>query len=102
MRRTPPAGNDRVTHSVLLARAREAPVRVAILEILSIDLGRTLSPVEIAFELQAGIEKVIYHVRILHLLGFVEVGGESLIGNTYERRFCLAAQLPADSTRPSV
>lgn len=93
MRRTPPAGDDRVNHSVLVARAREAPIRAGILEVFSIDGVRALSPAEMAFELQVSASSIAYHLRILELLRLVEISGEELIGGAYERRFCLVSQI---------
>jgi len=77
MRRTPPAGNDRVTHSVLLARAREAPVRAAILELLSRPESRALTPSGIAEELQISASEATYHLRVLEQLGLAQLPGES-------------------------
>jgi DNA-binding transcriptional ArsR family regulator len=77
MRRTPPAGNDRVTHSVLLARALEAPARAAILELLAAEEGRALSPDELANELRISVGKVSYHLRVLEQLGLAQLPGDS-------------------------
>ena len=46
----------------LLARANTHPLRISILEVFSLDGGRTLSPVELSYELQAPLSNVNYHV----------------------------------------
>lgn len=75
MRRMPPAGNDRATQLVLLARAREAPARAAILELLATEKGRALSLAEIASELRISVGKAAYHLRVLEQLGLARFPG---------------------------
>jgi len=77
MRRTPPAGNDRVTPSVLVARALEAPARAAILELLATEEGRRLPLAEFASELQISVGKVSYHLRVLEQIGLAQLPGDS-------------------------
>ncbi|HEX7244345.1 MAG TPA: helix-turn-helix domain-containing protein [Solirubrobacterales bacterium] len=60
----------------LLARANTHPLRVSILEVLALDGGRTLSPVELSFELQAPLSNVNYHVTQLLKSGLVELARE--------------------------
>ena len=52
-----------------LARANTHPLRVSILEVLSIDGGRTLSPKDLSLELQAPLSTVNYHVTELRRSG---------------------------------
>jgi len=48
-----------------LARATAHPLRVSILEILSMDGGRTLSPSDLSHELQIPLSNTNYHVTEL-------------------------------------
>jgi hypothetical protein len=61
-----------------LARANTHPLRVSILEVLSIDGGRTLSPKDLSLELQAPLSTVNYHVT--------ELRGSDLVGIVDERQ----------------
>lgn len=57
-----------------LARANTHPLRISILEALSIDGGRTLSPSDLSYELRAPLSNINYHVTELHksyLVGLV-------------------------------
>jgi hypothetical protein len=49
----------------LLARANTHPLRVSILEVYSLDGGRTLSPKDLSLELQSPLSTVNYHVTEL-------------------------------------
>jgi predicted ArsR family transcriptional regulator len=55
----------------LLARANTHPLRVSILEVLSLDSGRTLSPKDLSLELQAPLSTVNYHVTELAKAGLI-------------------------------
>jgi DNA-binding transcriptional ArsR family regulator len=68
-----------------LARAGASPVRVSILDVLSMDGGRTLSAEELSIELQAEVSTVRYHARVLELIGVLEIAGEELGLDFYER-----------------
>lgn len=63
-----------------LARAETHPLRVSVLELLTIDGGRVLSPSEMAFELQEQLNKTNYHVTELVKAGFL------LLVRTKQRR----------------
>jgi predicted ArsR family transcriptional regulator len=59
-----------------LARANTHPLRVSILEVLTLDEGRTLSPSDISYELRTPLSNVNYHVTELHRTGLVELTDE--------------------------
>lgn len=67
----------------LLARANTHPLRVSILEVLSID-GRTLSPKDLSLELQAPLSTVNYHVTELRHSNLVEVVDEQQVRGAIE------------------
>lgn len=56
-----------------LARVRTHPTQVGILELLSMDDGRVLSPNEMAFELQVELGSCSYHVTELEKAGLLEL-----------------------------
>jgi hypothetical protein len=56
-----------------LARARAHPMQVAILQLLSMDDGRALSPNEMAFELQAALSTCSYHATELAKIRMLEL-----------------------------
>lgn len=56
-----------------LARAHTHPLRVSILEVLSIDGGRTMSPADLAKELQVGLNGLNYHVLELAKKGLIDL-----------------------------
>lgn len=68
----------------LLARANTHPLRVSILEVLSIDKGRTLSPKDLSLELQAPLSTVNYHVTELRRSDLVEVVDERQVRGAIE------------------
>lgn len=67
-----------------LARANTHPLRVSILEVLSIDGGRTLSPKDLSLELQAPLSTVNYHVTELRRSGLVKVVDEQQVRGAIE------------------
>ncbi len=67
-----------------LARANTHPLRVSILEVLSIDGGRTLSPKDLSLELQAPLSTVNYHVTELRRSELVEVVDERQVRGAIE------------------
>ncbi len=67
-----------------LARANTHPLRVSILEVLSIDGGRTLSPKDLSLELQAPLSTVNYHVTELRHSNLVEVVDEQQVRGAIE------------------
>src|ERR1044072_10047589 len=68
----------------LLARANTHPLRVSILEVLSLDHGPTLSPKEMSRELQAPLSTVNYHVTELRRSGLVEIVDERQVRGAIE------------------
>lgn len=68
----------------LLARANTHPLRVSILEVLSLDGGRTLSPKDMSLELQAPLSTVNYHVTELRRSDLVEIVGERQVRGAIE------------------
>lgn len=67
-----------------LARANTHPLRVSILEVLSIDGGRTLSPKDLSQELQAPLSTVNYHVTELRGTELVKVVDEQQVRGAIE------------------
>ncbi len=67
-----------------LARANTHPLRVSILEVLSIDGGRTLSPKDLSLELQAPLSTVNYHVTELRRSNLVKVVDEQQVRGAIE------------------
>jgi helix-turn-helix protein len=59
-----------------LARANTHPLRVSILEVLTLDKGRTLSPSDLSYELRTPLSNVNYHVTELHRTGLVDLTDE--------------------------
>ncbi len=72
-----------------LARANTHPLRVSILEVLSIDGGRTLSPKDLSLELQAPLSTVNYHVTELRHSSLVEVVDERQVRGAIEHFYRL-------------
>ena len=72
-----------------LARANTHPLRVSILEVLSIDMGRTLSPKDLSVELQAPLSTVNYHVTELRRSKLVEVVDERQVRGAIEHFYRL-------------
>jgi predicted ArsR family transcriptional regulator len=68
----------------LLARANTHPLRVSILEVLSLDNGRTLSPKDLSLELRAPLSTVNYHVTELRNSGLVEIVDEQQVRGAIE------------------
>jgi predicted ArsR family transcriptional regulator len=72
-----------------LARANTHPLRVSILEVLSIDGGRILSPKDLSLELQAPLSTVNYHVTELRHSDLVEVVDEQQVRGAIEHFYRL-------------
>ncbi len=68
----------------LLARANTHSLRVSILEVLSLDGGRTLSPKDLSLELQAPLSTVNYHVTELRETGLLEIVDERQVRGAIE------------------
>jgi len=67
-----------------LARANTHPLRVSILETLSVDNGRVLSPKELSLALKAPLSTVNYHVTELRESDLVEVVDERQVRGAIE------------------
>lgn len=72
-----------------VARAETHPMRMSILEILSIDGGRTLSQGEMASELQESPPNVGYHVAELYEAQLIRRAHEHDRGGVIEHFYCL-------------
>jgi predicted ArsR family transcriptional regulator len=81
-----------------LARANTHPLRISILEILSIDGGRLLSPSDLSYELRAPLSKVNYHVTELSKSGMIELVSERPVRGATEHFYRLAE----DSREPPI
>jgi predicted transcriptional regulator len=75
-----------------LARAQAGPLRVSILEILTLDGGRTLSPSEMTLELQVKLSGLNYHVRVLERMGLLTLVAERKVRGADEHFYCLSCQ----------
>jgi DNA-binding transcriptional ArsR family regulator len=80
-----------------LARATAHPVRVSILEVLSIDAGRTLSPTDISRELQIPLSNTNYHVTELAKADLIELVGQRQVRGAVEHFYRLPVAAPAKS-----
>jgi predicted ArsR family transcriptional regulator len=78
----------------LLARANTHPLRVSILEVLSIDGGRMLSPKDLSLELQAPLSTVNYHVTELRHSNLVKVVDERQVRGAIEHFYRLVESSP--------
>lgn len=58
-----------------LARAESHHSRVSVLELLTIDNGRAMSPNEMSFELQVPVSRLSYHVQELVAAGLLDPAG---------------------------
>lgn len=56
-----------------VARARVHPLQISVLELLTIDNGRAMSPSEMAVELQEPLGNVSYHASTLADAGSIEL-----------------------------
>ncbi len=82
-----------------LARANTHPLRVSILEVLSIDEGRTLSPKDLSLELQAPLSTVNYHVTELRRSDLVKVVDERQVRGAIEHFYRVVEQSENGSGR---
>jgi hypothetical protein len=81
-----------------LARANTHPLRISILEVLSIDEGRVLSPSDLSYELSAPLSKVNYHVTELHKSGLIDLVRERPVRGATEHFYRLAEESPSHSS----
>jgi predicted ArsR family transcriptional regulator len=73
-----------------LARANTHPMRISILEILGIDDGRTLSPIELSQELRMPLSNTNYHVTELHKSGLIDLSSTRRVRGATEHFYRLA------------
>lgn len=84
-----------------LARATAHPVRVSILEVLSIDAGRTLSPTDISRELQIPLSNTNYHVTELAKADLIDLVGQRQVRGAVEHFYRLPATETSVRERPA-
>ncbi len=72
-----------------LARNQCGELRVAILEVMALDGGRTLSPTDLKHELQAHLSNVNYHIRELEKFGLLEIVAEQPVRGATEHFYAL-------------
>jgi predicted ArsR family transcriptional regulator len=72
---------------------------VSILEVLSIDEGRTLSPKDLSLELQAPLSTVNYHVTELRRSNLVKVVDERQVRGAIEHFYSLVEPSENESGR---
>lgn len=82
-----------------LARTETHPLRISILEVLLLDGGRTLSPMELAFELQEKLGIINYHARDLHKASILRLAHEHQVRGAMEHFYCLACHSADDLER---
>lgn len=80
----------------ILARAETPQLRVSILEVLSIDGGRTLAPNELAYELQTPLTTVNHHATTLVRAGILRLAHERQVRGTMEHFYCAAEHTAED------
>jgi DNA-binding transcriptional ArsR family regulator len=73
-----------------LARATAHPLRVSILEILSMDGGRTLSPSDLSRELQIPLSNTNYHVTELAKAGLIDLARQRQVRGATEHFYRIA------------
>ena len=73
-----------------LARANTHPLRISVLEVLSMDDGRTLSPSDLSYELRVPLSNVNYHVTELVRSEMIELAGERQVRGATEHFYRMA------------
>lgn len=73
-----------------IARANTHPLKISILEVLSIDGGRVMSPTDLKTELQERLANVDYHIGKLYDQGLVGLVREVPIRGVTEHFYRLA------------
>ena len=79
-----------------VARMEIHPRRFGLLQILSLDGCRTLSPSECAYELQTNIADANYHMTVLAQSGIVRLAHTIPVRGVAEHFYCLAEHSGAD------
>jgi hypothetical protein len=72
-----------------LSRAFVHPLRISILEVLTMDGGRVLSPSDLRYELQAHLSSVSYHVEELAKVGLLELVYEEPVRGAVEHFYAI-------------
>ncbi len=79
-----------------VARQEVHPRRFGLLQVLSLDGGRTLSPTECAWELGIGVSDADYHITKLKSSGIVRLAHTMPVRGTAEHFYCLVDHSAAD------
>jgi Helix-turn-helix domain len=82
-----------------LARTTAHWLQVSILELLTIDGGRSLSATEMGFELRMPLSNVDYHAGVLHRAGLLHVAEERPVRGATEHFYALLADPPQEGRR---
>jgi predicted ArsR family transcriptional regulator len=72
-----------------LARANTHPLRISVLEALAMDMGRTLSPSDLSYELRVPLSNVNYHVTELVKSDLIELTGQRQVRGATEHFYHL-------------
>src|SRR6185437_10189766 len=72
-----------------LARANTHPLRISVLEVLTMDGGRTLSPSDLSFELRVPLSNVNYHVTELVKSDLIELARQRQVRGATEHFYRL-------------
>jgi predicted ArsR family transcriptional regulator len=72
-----------------LARANTHPLRISVLEALSMDGGRTLSPSDLSYELRVPLSNVNYHVTELVKSELIELASQRQVRGATEHFYRL-------------
>ena len=83
-----------------LARATAHPLRVSILEILSMDGGRTLSPSDLGRELQIPLSNTNYHVTELAKAKLIELARQRQVRGATEHFYRIPVSENGAAGRP--
>lgn len=78
------------------ARQEIHPRRFDLLQMFSLDGGRTLSPTECSWELGIGVSDADYHIAKLKRSGLVRLAHTMPVRGTAEHFYCLVGHSAAD------
>lgn len=79
-----------------VARQEIHPRRFGLLQVLSLDGGRTLSPNECSFELQTNVSDANYHIVKLKRSGILRLAHTVPVRGAFEHFYCLVDHSAAD------
>jgi hypothetical protein len=79
-----------------VARQEIHPRRFGLLQVFSLDGGRTLSPNECSFELQTNVSDASYHITKLKRSGILRLAHTVPVRGTFEHFYCLFDHPAAD------